>query len=190
MAPPGRDSALRVRSLSRTGITPGPPKKALGSPLLSWERLRSLSGAPRDSREQKKENAKCINRATLIGFLGKDAEVKTTRNNASFTVLSLATTRSWKDRETGERKSQTTWHRCIVWGKLAEFAATLIKGAHVQIEGEIRTREYTEKPGGKKATEVKKSITEVRATSILRLDRAHAPGNSAPEGGTAQEGAA
>ena len=47
------------------------------------------------------------NRVTLIGFLGKDAEVKTTRNNASFTVLSLATKRSWKDRDTGERKSET-----------------------------------------------------------------------------------
>jgi single-strand DNA-binding protein len=130
------------------------------------------------------------NRATLIGFLGKDAEVKTTKNQASFTVLSLATKRSWKNRETGERQSETTWHRCIVWAKLGEYAATLIKGAHVQIEGEIRTREYTQKGTGKKAPDVKKSITEVRATSILRLDRAHAPGNSAPEGGTAQEVAA
>ena len=70
------------------------------------------------------------NRATLIGFLGKDAEVKTTRNNASFTVLSLATKRTWKDRESGDYMSETTWHRCIVWGKLGEFAATLTKGAH------------------------------------------------------------
>ena len=107
------------------------------------------------------------NRATLIGFLGKDAEVKTTRNNASFTVLSLATKRSWKDRESGERKSETTWHRCIVWGKLGEFAATLAKGAHVQIEGEIRTREYTQKPAGR----MTKSITEVRVISIVKLDR-------------------
>jgi len=112
------------------------------------------------------------NRATLIGFLGKDAEVKSTRNNASFTVLSLATKRSWKDRESGERKSETTWHRCIVWGKLGEFAATLGKGAHVQIEGEIRSREYAQKTGsGKKAAEVKKTITEVRVASIRKLDR-------------------
>jgi len=130
------------------------------------------------------------NRATLIGFLGKDAEVKTTKNQASFTVLSLATKRSWKNRETGERQSETTWHRCIVWAKLGEYAATLTKGAHVQIEGEIRTREYTQKGTGKKAPDVKKSITEVRVTSILKLDRAHAPGNSAPEGGAAQEVAA
>jgi single-strand DNA-binding protein len=108
------------------------------------------------------------NRATLIGFLGKDAEAKSTRNHASFTVLSLATKRSWKDRETGERQSQTTWHRCIVWGKLGEFAATLTKGAHVQVEGEIRSREYTPKASG---GEGKKSITEVRVTSITKLDR-------------------
>jgi len=117
------------------------------------------------------------NRATLIGFLGKDAEVHNTRNESSFTTLSLATKRSWKDRETGERQSQTTWHRCVVWGKLADFAATLTKGAHVQVEGEIRTREYTQNLGGKKATEVKKSITEVRVFSITKMDR---PGQSNP----------
>jgi single-strand DNA-binding protein len=111
------------------------------------------------------------NRATLIGFLGKDAEVKTTRNNASFTVLSLATKRSWKDRESGDLMSETTWHRCIVWGKLGEFAATLTKGAHVQIEGEIRTREYTQKATGKKSEPVKKSITEIRVVTINKLDR-------------------
>ena len=119
------------------------------------------------------------NRATLIGFLGKDAEVKTTRNNASFTVLSLATQRSWKDRESGERKSVTTWHRCIVWGKLRDFASTLTKGAHVQIEGEIRTREYTPTTSGKKTDAVKKSITEIRVYRIAKLDR---PTQAAKEG--------
>ncbi len=116
------------------------------------------------------------NRVTLIGFLGKDAEVRTTKGQTSFTVLSLATKRSWKNRETGERQSQTTWHRCIVWGRLAEFSATLRKGAHLQIEGEIRTREYTQTIGGKEPVEVKKSITEIRVASITKLDR---PGKSA-----------
>lgn len=111
------------------------------------------------------------NRASLIGFLGKDAEVKSTRNHAAYTVLSLATKSSWKDRETGERLSQTTWHRCIVWGNLGNFAATLTKGAHVHIEGEIRTREYTAKAAGKKSADAKKSITEVRVLSIAKLDR-------------------
>jgi len=111
------------------------------------------------------------NRVSLTGFLGKDAETKTTRNNASFTVLSLATKRSWKNRESGDRQSETTWHRIIVWGRLGEYAAGLTKGAHLQIEGEIRTREYVEKTGGKKPAEVKKSITEIRATAIAKLDR-------------------
>ncbi len=116
------------------------------------------------------------NRVTLIGFLGKDAEVRTTKGQTSFAVLSLATKRSWKNRETGERQSQTTWHRCIVWGQLADFAATLCRGAHLQIEGEIRTREYTQKVGGKEPVAVKKSITEIRVASITKLDR---PGKSA-----------
>jgi single-strand DNA-binding protein len=121
------------------------------------------------------------NRVSLTGFLGKDAETKTTRNNASFTVLSLATKRSWKDRETGERQSQTTWHRIIAWGKLGEYAANLIKGAHLQIEGEIRTRDYVQKTGGKKSEEVKKTISEIRATSIAKLDRAKKDGESVPD---------
>lgn len=110
------------------------------------------------------------NRATLTGFLGKDAEVRNTRNQSSFTILSLATKRSWKDRESGDYKSQTTWHRCIAFGKLSEYAATLTKGAHVQIEGEIRTREYTPQ-AGKKGGDVKRSITELRVISLVKLDR-------------------
>jgi single-strand DNA-binding protein len=111
------------------------------------------------------------NRVSLTGFLGKDAEAKTTRNNASFTVLSLATKRSWKKRDTGERLSQTTWHRVIVWGRLGEYAATLTKGAHLQIEGEIRTREYVQKVNGDQSPEAVKTITEIRATAIAKLDR-------------------
>lgn len=110
------------------------------------------------------------NRATLTGFLGKDAEVRNTRNQASFTILSIATKRSWKDRESGEYKSQTTWHRCIAFGKVGEYAATLSKGAHVQIEGEIRTREYTPNSGTNGGGN-KKSITEVRVQSVVKLDR-------------------
>jgi single-strand DNA-binding protein len=111
------------------------------------------------------------NRATLIGFLGKDAEVKTTRNKTSFVILSLATKRTWKDRESGDWTSDTTWHRCVVWGKLAQYASTLAKGAHVQLEGEIRIREYSQNSGGKDPASVTKSIIEVRVTSITNLSR-------------------
>ena len=113
------------------------------------------------------------NRVTLIGFVGKDAEVRNTRNQTRFTVLSLATKRSWKDRESGEYKSQTTWHRCIAFGHVGEYAANLTKGAHVQIEGEIHTREYA--PKG----EAKKSITEVRIRQVAKLDRPNAEAQGA-----------
>ena len=107
-----------------------------------------------------------FNNVTLIGYLGSDAESRTTRNNTAMTVLSLATKRTWRNRETGERDSQTTWHRCVTFGRTAEYAATLSKGAHLQILGEIQTREYTGKDG------VKKSVTEIRVQRIARLDRA------------------
>jgi single-strand DNA-binding protein len=106
------------------------------------------------------------NRVALTGFLGKDAEVRNTSTNNAFTILSLATKRSWRDREAAGYKSETTWHRCIAFGKLADVAAALPKGAHVQIEGEIRTREYKPASGGSR-----KSITEIRILSLVKLDR-------------------
>ena len=126
----------------------------------------------------------------VISRYGMLTKVKTTKNENSFVILSLATKRSWKNRETGERQSQTTWHRCIVWGKLGEYAATLAQGAHVQIEGEIQSREYTLKGTGKNAADIKKSITEVRVSSILKLDRRTGSDNPGPEAGTRREVAA
>ena len=108
-----------------------------------------------------------LNRITLIGFLGSDAEVRTT-NNSTFTLLSLATKSSYKDKKTGEYVSHTEWHRAIVWGKLAEYAKSLTKGSHLQIEGEIRSREYADKKDGN----AKRRVWEVRVDSILKLDRA------------------
>jgi len=111
------------------------------------------------------------NRVTIIGFLGKDAETRTTRNNQSFTTLSVATQRRWRNRKTGEYDSQTTWHRCVIFGSPSAFAATLLKGTHVHIEGELRTREYTPGAGGTTGAPAKKSVTEIRVFRIVRLDR-------------------
>ncbi len=116
------------------------------------------------------------NRVNLTGFIGQDAEVKNTRNKASYTVLSLATKRSWKDKE-GAWQSETNWHKCVSWGKLGEFAASLVKGTHVQIEGELRHRGFVTKNG--KSEEVRRSITEVRVTSIVKLDRRQKSGEEA-----------
>ena len=79
------------------------------------------------------------NKVTLIGFLGNDAEVRT-NDNRSLTTLSLATKSSYK--KDGKYIEHTEWHRCVVFGKLGEFAATLKKGAHIQVEGELRSRKY------------------------------------------------
>ena len=106
------------------------------------------------------------NRITLIGFLGQDATTRTA-NNASFTVLSLATKSSYKDKKTGEYNGHTEWHRCIVWGRLSEYAKTVTKGAHLAVEGELRSRERTDKK-----TNAKERVWEVRVSSILKLDRA------------------
>ncbi|MGB6690530.1 MAG: single-stranded DNA-binding protein [Terracidiphilus sp.] len=106
------------------------------------------------------------NRVTLIGFLGQDA-VTRTANNASFTVLSLATKSSYKDKKTGKYIDHTEWHHCIVWGRLAEYAKTLTKGAHLSVEGELRSRERVDKK-----TSQKQRVWEVRVASILKLDRA------------------
>ena len=106
------------------------------------------------------------NKVTLIGFLGNDAEVRTA-NDRSFTTFSLATKSSYKDRNTSQYISHTEWHRCVIFGKLSEFAKTLTKGAHVQVEGELRSREYISKK-----TETEQRIWEIRVGTILKLDRA------------------
>ena len=102
-----------------------------------------------------------LNKAILMGFLGGDAVVRTGKNNKPFTTLSLATKESYKDKETGKYNERTEWHNLIVFGKLADFAAKLKKGAHIQIEGKIQHSEYK---GVKTDT--------IRVTSILKLDRA------------------
>src|SRR5258707_11349259 len=104
------------------------------------------------------------NNVTLIDFLGSNTEVRT-NNNRSFTTLSLATKSSYKKAD--KYVSHTEWHRCVVFGKLSEFAKTLTKGAHIQVEGELRSREYESKK-----TDAKQRVWEIRVASILKLDRA------------------
>lgn len=118
------------------------------------------------------------NRITLIGFLGQDATAVATKN-ANFTALSLATKSSYKDKTTGKYIDHTEWHRCIAWGKLADYAKTLKKGAHLSVEGKLRSREREDKKTGQKGR-----IWEVRVSSILKLDRAEKAG---PEEGTGDD---
>jgi single-strand DNA-binding protein len=122
------------------------------------------------------------NRVSLIGFVGNDVQLKSTKNDTPVAVLSVATKVSWKN-STGGYDSRTEWHRCTAWGKLAEFAGKLEKGAHVQIEGELRYREY-EKDRGKDSTAapIKRRLAEIHVSRILKLDRAAKQDEPAPDG--------
>lgn len=120
----------------------------------------------------------CKNRITLIGFLGQDAESRSRQNGTVYSRFSLATSVSRKDKTTGEYKTRTEWHRVICWNKLGEWAGALQKGAYVEVEGELRYREYTPSDSDRTIR-----VTEIHAQSVLALDRsekqsAHGAGDS------------
>ena len=109
----------------------------------------------------------CKNRITLIGFLGKDVETRYTAKGSAYSRFSMATSVSWKDKDSGEYRTRTEWHACVVWAKLGEWAASLKKGAFVEVEGELRYREFQPK-----GSEAMVRVAEIHVTSILTLDRA------------------
>ncbi len=111
-----------------------------------------------------------MNRVTLIGFLGADAEKKST-SNGDLAILSLATKTSWKN-DAGAWESRTEWHRCVAFAGTANAAANLKKGAHVLIEGELRSHEYDrEITVGSQATTISQRVCEVRIDHFVNLDR-------------------
>jgi len=110
------------------------------------------------------------NNVRLMGFIGKDAVTRKTTNGKEFVVLSLATSVSWKD-ENGQytdKTKRTDWHRCVAWSNLSKFAGTLKKGAHVEVEGELRYRQVSDS----KQKDVKHTLAEIHLSKILKLDRA------------------
>ena len=113
----------------------------------------------------------CTSTITLIGFLGGDTERKVS-NATNIAGFSLATKTSWKN-DAGTWESRTEWHRCVAFGKLAEFAATLTKGAHIAIEGELRSNEYQRDVAvGAQTTSISQRVWDIRVDSVLKLDRA------------------
>ena len=111
------------------------------------------------------------NSVHLIGFLGANAQSRTTRDGIPLTVISLATKRSWKDAN-GEWQSQTEWHRISCFAALAEFASSLRKGAHIYVSGYLRSREIEKSAGRGKSNGGRVRAWEVRAIRIAKLDRA------------------
>jgi single-strand DNA-binding protein len=121
------------------------------------------------------------NRVSIIGLVGNDAQLRKTKTGASVAVFSVATKSSWKN-ASGSYDSRTDWYRCVAWGSLSQFAATLEKGSHVQVEGELRYREYEKEYGTKKApAHVKHRVAEICVNCLLKLDRAEKQDEPAPE---------
>lgn len=106
-----------------------------------------------------------LNRLTIRGFLGSDAEVRSTASGKTYIALSIATKTSWKD-DKDQWQSITDWHRAVVWGEsLTKYAATLKSGDCVQVEGSLRSREYEDKDG------VLRRVWECKADSVLQIHR-------------------
>jgi single-strand DNA-binding protein len=104
-----------------------------------------------------------VNKAILVGNLGRDAEMRFTAGGTPVATVSLATTERYTDRD-GQKKEDTQWHRVVIWGKTAEsLHEYLTKGKQIYVEGRIQTREWTDKEGQKVKT------TEIRADRIVLL---------------------
>ncbi|MBU4317109.1 MAG: single-stranded DNA-binding protein [Proteobacteria bacterium] len=105
-----------------------------------------------------------INKAIILGRLGKDPEVRYTQDGRAIANFSVATSEEWKDKSTGEKVERTEWHRIVAFNKLGEICGEyLSKGQQVYIEGKIQTREWTDKDSNKRYT------TEIVASSVQFL---------------------
>lgn len=92
--------------------------------------------------------SKGVNKVILVGHLGQEPEVRYMPNGGAVANLSLATSETWRDKQTGEQKEKTEWHRVVVFGKLAEIAGEYLqKGSQVYIEGALQTRKWTDTQG-------------------------------------------
>jgi len=117
-----------------------------------------------------------VNKVILVGNLGADPVVRHTQDGKPIVNLSIATSESWRDKASGERKERTEWHNITLWGKLAEIAGEYLKkGSQVYVEGQLRTRKYQDKETGKD-----RYSTEIRADRMQMLGSR--PGAGEPRG--------
>ena len=108
--------------------------------------------------------ARGINKVILVGNLGNDPEVRYTTSGTAIASLSIATSESWTDKQSGEKQERNEWHRVKMFGKLAEIAGEYLKkGRQVYIEGSLRTDKYTDKSG------VEKYSTDIIASDMQML---------------------
>jgi single-strand DNA-binding protein len=120
-----------------------------------------------------------VNKVILVGNLGKDPEVRYAPSGDAFANVTIATTRTWKDKNSGEKKEETEWHRIVFNGRLAEIAGEYLKkGRSIYVEGRLRTRKWQDKDGTDKYT------TEIIADQMQMLgSREGMGGGGMDEGG-------
>jgi single-strand DNA-binding protein len=122
-----------------------------------------------------------VNKAILVGNLGRDPELRTTPNGQSVVNFTLATSETWTDKS-GERVERTEWHRIVVWGRTAEMCNQyLSKGRTVYVEGRIQTREWEDKDGNKRYT------TEINANTVNFIGPRTGSGGGGGGGGASGE---
>ncbi len=122
--------------------------------------------------------ARGVNKVILVGNLGNDPETRTLNNGGSVTTISVATSESWRDKQTGENVERTEWHRVKFFNRLAEIAAEYLrKGSQVYIEGSIRTDKYTDKEG------IERYSTDIIANEMQMLGSRGGEGGGGGGGG-------
>lgn len=123
--------------------------------------------------------ARGINKVILVGNLGADPEVRYTAGGSAITSIRIATSESWKDKQTGEQQERTEWHRVKFFGRLAEIAGEYLKkGRQVYVEGSLRTDKYTDKDG------VERYSTDIVANEMQMLGGTGEGGGGGGGGGS------
>ena len=113
-----------------------------------------------------------VNKAIIVGNVGSDPDIRTMPNGNQVVHLSIATSDEWKDKNTGEKKEKTEWHRCVFFNKIADIAAQYVnKGSKLYVEGRLQTRSY-EQDG------VKKYSTEIVVNDMQMLDSKNTNSNN------------
>lgn len=119
--------------------------------------------------------SRSVNKVILVGHLGKDAETKFTPSGVAKTTFSIATSRRWKDQQSGDWKEETDWHNIVLW-RSENVANYLLKGKQIYVEGRLSTRSYDDKDGNKRW------ITEVVADDVILLSSGGRGGEAAGGG--------
>jgi single-strand DNA-binding protein len=138
--------------------------------------VRRPGGAPQEREKEGNEDMAGVNKVILVGNLGKDPEIRSMQNGGRVASFSLATSETWKDRVTGERKERTEWHRIAVFNEnlVSVIERFVKKGSKIYIEGQLETRKWTDQSGQERYT------TEV----VLRPYRGELTLLDSPAGGS------